>query len=143
MQEQKHIEALKEVMETLEQSLKDSRGLCAWQRRLASMLSLGSQHLIEFYFHRMGAMKPGAQLKHEWLKMEEKNLKIRLNGIMTKSASNIKDWNEIFAIAKVIETDRNDLVYGSNMKDDAKLRSKVEHFLDLKKIVEKNTGDIL
>jgi hypothetical protein len=143
MQEQKHIEALKEVVETLEQSLKDPRGLCAWQRRLASMLSLGSQHLIEFYFHRVGAMKPGSQLKHEWLKMEEKNLRIRLNGIMTKSVSSISDWNEIFSIAKMIEADRNDLVYGPNLKNDKQLREKIENFLDLKKMVEKNAGDVL
>ena len=75
--------------------------------------------------------------------MEEKNLRIRLNGIMTKSVSSISDWNEIFSIAKMIEADRNDLVYGPNLKNDKQLREKIENFLDPKKMVEKNAGDVL
>ncbi len=143
MQEQKHTEALMEIMETVEMSLKDRRGLVMWQRRLAAMLSLGAQHLIELYLHKKDAIKPGTQLKHEWLKMENKNLKMRLSGITTKSLSNLDDSDEIFAIAKAIETDRNDLVYGSSLKNDMPLKEKIDRFLELKKIIEKNVGDIL
>ncbi|MBS3056391.1 MAG: hypothetical protein J4473_03075 [Candidatus Aenigmarchaeota archaeon] len=143
MQEQKHIEALKEVMETIDFSIKDNRGLIVYQRRLTAMLSLGSQHILELYLHKINAIKPGTQLKHEWLKMEEKNLEMQLAGILTKSLSSIPDSSYIFALAKKIETDRNDLVYGSNLKNDNILREKISIFLDLKKFIEQKIGDII
>lgn len=141
MQEQKHIDALNEVMETIESGLKDSRGLLAYQRRLAAMLSLGSQHILELYFHKMNAIKPEAQLKHEWLKMDEKNLFNRLSGIMTKPIKNLDDSGYLFSLAKKIEIDRNDLVYGANLKNDNILKEKIETFLTMKNLIEKKIGD--
>ena len=143
MKEEKHIEALREVMETIEESLKDNRGIIAWQRRIAAMLSLGSQHIIEIYLHRKNAIKSGVQLKHEWLKLDYKNLNMRLSGILTKEISDIEDINEIFSIAKYIESDRNELMYGSRIDDDELLRKKIENFLEIKKIIENNSGVVV
>ena len=62
MQKEKHEDALKEVESTIEEALKGN--LLDYQRRVASMTSLGVQHIIELYFHKLHVIKPGAALKH-------------------------------------------------------------------------------
>ena len=71
MQDEKHEEALKEVDSTIEDALKGNT--LDHQRRIAAMTSIGIQHAIELYFHKLHVMKPGASLKHEWFKLNEKN----------------------------------------------------------------------
>lgn len=142
MREEKHIAALTEVKETIDEALKDARGMLGRQRRLMFALSLGTQHLIEMWLHRSGAIKPGASVKHEWFKSEEKNLKIKLAGILTKDIQIIKGANKILALAREIERDRNDIVYGAPLPDDSILKEKVNAFLELKKAVEEVVGDV-
>lgn len=143
MQESKHIEALNEVIETIQESLGDPRGLLTRQRRLMSMLSLGAQHIVELYLHKLNAIKPGVQIKHEWLKLESRNLKLRLAGALTKSLANLKQSNRIFALARDLEQDRNDIVYGAPLSDEIILKEKIDLFLELKKAVESVVGDLL
>lgn len=134
MQVEKHIEALQEVYETIEESLNDPKGLLGHQRRIASMASLGAQQLIEMYFHRLNIIKPGTQVKHEWLKSEEQNLRHRLSPILTRNIAEIPNIQAILDLANRIECDRNDILYGAPLKEDKKLKEKIDNFLELKKV---------
>ena len=134
MQEEKHEDALNEVIDTIDESLKGN--MLNYQRRLMFMISIGSQHLLELYLHRLHVIKPGAQIKHEWFKLNDKNIKSRLSLIITKKFDEIPNINEILSLARSIEKDRNDIVYGAPLKDDVILRDKIDHFLEIKKLVE-------
>lgn len=134
MQEEKHEEALKEVEATIAEALKGN--VLEHQRRLMFMISLGAQHAIELYFHRLRIIVPGATVKHEWFKMGERNLRLRLSAILTKTIDDIPNIRDIMAIAKGIENDRNDIVYGAPLKDDAVLRAKINDFLEIKKLAK-------
>jgi hypothetical protein len=142
MQEEKHIAALREVKETIDETLEDRRGLLPRQRRLMSALSLGVQHVIEIWLHRSGAIKPGASVKHEWFQAGESRLNIRLAGILTKDIESLKGAKRVLALARYIEANRNDIVYGAPLVKDTILREKIEEFLELKKAVEEATGGI-
>ncbi len=142
MQIEKHLEALKEVDRALDSALNDPEGLLGHQRRIASMTSLGMQQLVETYFHKLNIIKPGAQVKHEWFKMEERNLKNRLSPILTKNVNTIPRIAELLYLAGKIESDRNELLYGTPLKDDKELKEKIDTFLELKKIIVDETGDL-
>ncbi len=142
MQEEKHLAALKEVKETIDEALKDPRGLLPRQRRLMAALSLGMQHLLEIWLHRMHAVKPGACIKHDWFQAEERRLKLRLAGTLTKDIKSIKDADRVVAVAREIEISRNDIIYGVPLSSDLVLRETLETFLELKKIIEEGTGEI-
>lgn len=131
----KHIETLKEVMATINDAL-NAEDIKLHQRRLTAMLSLGSQQLIEAYFHKLNIIKPGAQIKHEWFNLGTDRIKIKLEAILTVKLVKIKNLDEILVLAKRIEQDRNDLVYGSPVKTDKILREKINLFLEIKKLVE-------
>ncbi len=143
MLEEKHIEALREVHEAIEEAIRDPRGLLPRQRRLVAMLSLGMSHLVELYFHRLGAIKSGAQIKHDWFKAESRRLKIRLTGLITKSIERLPEAERILEFAHEIELKRDDLVYGASLKEDNPLKEKIDLFLELKKAVESATGEIV
>lgn len=143
MQEEKHLAALREVKETIDESLNDPRGLLPRQRRLMAALSLGMQHIIEIWLHRTDAIKPGANVKHDWFQAEDRRLKLRLAGNITKDIKTLNGADRILAIAREIESNRNDIIYGAPLAKDLALREKLEEFLELKKAVEKETGDIL
>ena len=128
------VKALKEVEDTIDEALKGN--LLDYQRRLMLMVSLGLQHLIELYFHRLHIIKPGAQVKHEWFKMGDKNATLRLSAVLTKKIDEIPNIMEIISVAREIEKERNEIVYGAPLKDDAVLRSKISEFLEIKKLVE-------
>ena len=142
MQEEKHIAALKEVREAIEESIRDSRGLLPRQRRLMAALSLGTQHIMEVWLHKAKAIKPGATIKHEWFSAEGHKLKIRMIGILTKDIKSLKNADRILEIACVIEHGRNDIVYGAPLRDDSVLREKIDLFLELKKEIESVMGEI-
>ena len=142
MHEEKHTAALVEVREAIEEALKDPRGLLPRQRRLMAALSLGMQHLVEIWLHKSGAIKPGACVKHDWFQAEERRLKLRLTGIMTKSLDRIGGAEKILALAREIESGRNDIVYGAPLGGDSLLREKLDCFLELKAAIEKETGDV-
>lgn len=134
MKIEKHIEALREVEITIKEAL-ESGNILAYQRRLISMLSLGTQQLIEIYLHKLEVIKPGTQVKHEWFRMDRRNLRIRLSSILTTEIRKVPGLDEILEFAKVIEEDRNELIYGSPLDDDEILREKIDAFLEIKKMV--------
>ncbi len=142
MQEEKHLAALREVKETIDEALNDPRGLLPRQRRLMAALSLGIQHLVELWLHRMHAMKPGACIKHDWFAAEERRIRLRMAGVLTKDIRTIRGADKIFAMAREIEAGRNDIIYGAPLNKDMALREKLEYFLELKNIIEKGTGEI-
>lgn len=142
MKEEKHIAALIEVRETIDEALKDPRGLLPRQRRLMAALALGIQHLVEIWLHRSGALKPGACIKHDWFQAEGRRLKLRLAGVVTKDINNLKSADRVLSLARTIETDRNDIMYGAPLSRDFVLREKLECLLELKKTIEEETGDV-
>ncbi|GEM_PF-1348742 len=142
MQEEKHKPALKEVMAYIDESLKDPKGLIPRQRLLMTALSLGMQHAVEMWLHKTGAIKPGASVKHEFFKSEERRLKIKLAGMLTKNISSLKNADSILSIAREIERSRDDIIYGAPITNDKILREKIDFFLELKKFVKDAVGDI-
>jgi len=142
MLEDKHIEAIKEVQETIEEAIGDPRGLLPRQRRLISMLSLGAAHLVEIYLHRQNAIKPGAQIKHDWFSSENRRIKLHLAGVLTKSFEALPNIDQVLYLSHEIEQKRNELVYCAALKNESFLREKLDLFLELKKIVENSTGEI-
>ncbi len=136
MQIEKHEEALKEVYKTIEDALSDKKGLVCHQRRLMAMLSLGVQHFFELHLHKTNSIKPGAQVKHEWFQMSEKNLLLKMASSLTKDTSKIMNIDIIISISKDVENNRNEIIYGVPLKDDKILRNKIDSFLELKKVIE-------
>jgi hypothetical protein len=131
----KHREILKEVSETIKDALDAREGILAHQRRLMAMLSLGTAQLIEIYFHKQDVVKLGVQIKHEWLKKDEKNVSVRLSSLLTTAPGKIPNISEILSLAKEIERDRDEIVYGSPLASDRALKEKIDLFLELKKLV--------
>ena len=140
MKEEKHTEALRETMDEIDASLKDKRGLVAHQRRLALMISLGIAALIEIYFHRLGIMKAGSNIKHEWFK--QSGIKERLGAQIIKSIDSVKNIDNILDMAKNIEDQRNALAYGSAEEEEV-LSEEINTFFGIKKIIEKEVGEIV
>lgn len=135
MKLEKHRESLMEVSDTIKDALNDPRGIMVHQRRLMAMLSIGTAQLIEMHFHKLDVIKPGAQIKHEWLKKDERNTLLRLSSALTTSPGKIPAIGEILALAREIEADRDEIVYGSRLSGDRVLKEKIALFLDLKKVV--------
>lgn len=141
MKIERHMEALEEVYETINDALSDSKGLLRHQRRIASMTSIGMQHLIEIYFHKLNIIKPGAHVKHEWFRMGERSLRMKLSSILTRSVDSVSKIAEIIFMAYCVESDRNDIMYGAPLKDDTKLREKIDVFLEMKNLIENGDGN--
>ena len=135
MKIEKHEDALKEVYQTIDQALNDPKGLLSHQRRIASMTSMGMQQIVEMYFHKLNIIKPGTQLKHEWFKLDEKNINNKLSPTLTKKLEEIPKINEILFLSRKIESDRNDLVYGAPLENDKILKEKIDVFLELKNLI--------
>src|SRR3989338_383330 len=134
MQEEKYLDALKETDITIKEAL--GGNMLDDQRRLMSMISLGVQHSIELYFHKLRVIKPGAFVKHEWFRMGDKNARQKISIILTKKIDEIPNIPEIISLAREIESDRNDIVYGAPLNDDKILRDKIDSFLELKKLAK-------
>ncbi len=140
MQEEKHVSALKEVNDYIDESL--AKGLLQRQRLLMTALSLGMQHVVELWLHKAGAIKPGASVKHEFFKSEERKLKLKLSGMLTKNISSLKNAEPILSIAREIECNRDDIVYGAPLSGDIVLREKIDCFFELRKAVKEAVGEI-
>lgn len=141
MKLEKHITALQEVMDEIQMSLEDPRGLVVHQRRLATMLSIGTCKLIEIYFHKLGIMKGGGRIKYTILR--RKGIEEQLSNQIISTLSNIKNIDAIITIAKTIEAERDNMAYGSPQPHEQLLKAKIEDFLELKRIIEKEIGDII
>lgn len=139
MRVEKHLESLREVLDEIESSMEDPRGLQSHQRRLAVMLSLGVTDLVEMYFHKSGIMKQGARLKHSWFK--KKDVKKRLGRQITGDLGKITNLDEILDRCRDIENSRNDLAYGSPLEDTKFLKEKIDEFFEIKDIIEDEIGE--
>ena len=139
MKIEKHMKIMGEVEETVKGAL-HARDILSYQRRLASMLSLGVQQLVEIHLHRLRVIKPGTQIKHEWFGMGNRNLSLKLSAILTTEINSIPRLNDILELAKTVEADRNEIIYGSPLFDGKILREKIDAFLEIKKIMEEEHG---
>ncbi|MEK6847814.1 MAG: hypothetical protein AABX50_01670 [Nanoarchaeota archaeon] len=124
-----------EVMDEIESSLKDSRGIIAHQRRLAFSLSFGMVNLLESYLDKLNVLKPGAKINHLWLKKKKENAKKLISSQITSQIGSIENIDKILDVAFKIESERNELVYGKKVSEDI-LNKKINLFLDLKKELE-------
>ena len=140
MQEEKHQAALKEIDSYIEECL--SKRLLDRQRLLMAALSIGMQHIIELWLHKAHAIKPGATVKHEFFKSEERKLKLRLAGMLTKNISSLRNADAILSIAREIERSRDDIIYGAPLPSDRILREKIDYFFELRKAVKEAVGDV-
>lgn len=140
MRAEKHRESLKEVLDEIEAAIEDSGGLISHQRRLAMMLSVGVTDLIEVYFHEIGIMKPGARIKHSWLK--RKSFREKLKNQITGDIDRIPNLDKVIKRARKIEKRRNDMAYGSPLDDEKLLKENIDIFLEIRDIIEERIGDI-
>ena len=141
MRIEKHIESLKEVLDEIESALKDPGGLLKHQRRLAIMLSLGICELVEIYFHKLGIMKSGSRIKHTFFK--KKDAKEEISNQIAISPDDVKNLDEILNIAKSVEEKRDDMFYGSPVNEEELLKDKINQFLELKNLIEKEVGGVI
>ncbi|MBI4896684.1 MAG: hypothetical protein HY832_04020 [Candidatus Aenigmarchaeota archaeon] len=139
MQEEKHLSALREVDAYVDEALQ--KGLMERQRLLMLALSLGMQHVVELWLHHARAIKPGASIKHDFFKTEERRLKLKLAGMLTKQITSIEHADAVLSLARDIERNRDDIVYGAPLQNDRILREKVDCFFELKKRANIDTGD--
>jgi len=140
MQEEKHQAALKEIDSYIEECL--SKRLLDRQRLLMAALSIGMQHIIELWLHKAHAIKPGATVKHEFFKSGERKLKVKLSGMLTRNISDLKNSDNVLAMAREIERNRDDIIYGAPLPNDKSLREKVDYFFELKKAIKESVGAI-
>ena len=140
MQEEKHQVALKEIDSYIEECL--SKRLLDRQRLLMAALSIGMQHIIELWLPKAHAIKPGATVKHEFFKSGERKLKVKLSGMLTRNISDLKNSDNVLAMAREIERNRDDIIYGAPLPNDKSLREKVDYFFELKKAIKESVGAI-
>ncbi|MEK6846286.1 MAG: hypothetical protein AABY26_05985 [Nanoarchaeota archaeon] len=140
MRLEKHLESLHEVMDEIGAALNDSRGLSSHQRRLALMLSVGFCELVEIYFHKLQILKPGSRIKHDWFR--QKRIKEKLEQQVTSPLSGLAGIDEIISLAVQLEESRDDLAYGSPVNEEEFIRSRIDLFLKMKKIIENRVGGI-
>lgn len=140
MKIEKHLEALKEVMEEIDSALNSEKGLLKHQRRLALMISLGVAELIELYFHRLDIIKEGSRIKHDWFK--KKDIKLILSNQLTSPIENVKNIDQILEICRQIEDKRNDLAYSSPLEEEDLLKEEINNFFEIRKLVEEVAGKI-
>lgn len=141
MRLEKHIESLKEVMDEIKSSLEDLQGIKSHQRRLAIMLPLGVCELIELYFHKLKIIKNGSRIKHNWFR--QKRARDSLSNQIIIDIEDVKNIDKIIDLAQSIEEKRDDMAYGSPIEEESLLKSKIDDFLELKKIIEGEIGDII
>ena len=124
-----------EVMDEINSSLNDSKGIVSHQRRLAFSLSLGTSVLLEDYLIKKNILKPGIKINHLWLKKSPKNIKEFLKNKLTAPVSSISDIDSILEKSNSIEKERDKLAYGKQIPE-KDLTEKINIFLELKKEVE-------
>lgn len=139
MREEKHLESIRETLDEVQKALEDPRGLESHQRRLAFMLSTGVAELLEIYLHRTGIMKPGARIKHSWLR--RKDPKEKLRNQVTGDLEQVEGLEKIIEKMRTIEKSRNDIAYGSPIQDEEELENKIDQFLEIKETIEQKTGE--
>ncbi len=70
---EKYKNIIDEVMDEINTSLEDPRGIVTHQRRIAFSLSVGTVTLLEYYLDKKQILKPGGKINHLWLKKKKEN----------------------------------------------------------------------
>ena len=134
MKLESHKKAIAETLAEISSALEDPRGLVSHQIRLASMLSVGTVNLIELFLHGKGILKEGAKIDHRWLKREKENAKGQIiNALITTKLP--EELDILLELARTIEIDRDNLVYGMQVKEDTILSRKINTCVEIKKNV--------
>jgi hypothetical protein len=131
MKGERHIDAINEVLDEIETSLKDDRGVIFHQRRIAFSLSLGVVNLIELHFHEQNVIKEGSKINHKWFKRKKDTL---INYLQQQITSPINS-DKIIEIAIKIEEKRDDLAYGAPSTEKI-IQEKINLFFELKELIE-------
>ncbi len=131
----KYNSIIKEVLDEIENSLKDSRGIYIHQRRLAFSLSLGASTLLENYLDKKEVLKSGAKINHQWLNKSLKNFKEILSNQIICSVEKIDSLDKFLEIIQKIEQKRNEIIYGKPVSEEI-LHNLIDLFFELKKEVE-------
>jgi hypothetical protein len=128
-------QVIEEVIDEINSSLKDPKGIVSHQRRLAFSLSLGTAVLLEEFLQKKNLLKPGIKINHLWLKKSIKNIKEFLEDKLTAPINTINEIDSILEKAGDIEKERDKLAYGKQIAE-KELNEKINLFLSLKKEVE-------
>lgn len=102
-----HLQQLKESLELIDESIK--KGIERRQRTIGFHTSAAASDLLEIYFHKKNLIDPGFNIKHEWLKADNK--------VKEKFHFEFEKKNEILALMKKIEQKRNTLCYGKPQEE--------------------------
>ena len=135
MRIEKHEEILNEVLDEIDASIKDKRGLLVHQRRLAFSISLGAVNLLEMYFHKLYIIKEGSKINHLWFKRKKDKIIEQLQKQITSPINSVDDINKIIDLIIKLEEKRDDLAYGSPASEKI-LREKINLFFELKKLLK-------
>lgn len=135
MKEEKHQEIIKEVLDEIESSLKDKRGLISHQRRLAFIIPLGAANTLELYFHKSNVIKEGSVVNHLWFKRKKEKIVNQLQNQLTSPIESLSEINKILEIIIKIEEKRDDLAYGAPASEKI-LQEKINLFFELKKLTK-------
>ncbi len=136
MQQEKHLESIRETLREIESALKDPAGLASHQRRLALMTSIGIAELVELYFHKLEIIKPGVKIEHQWFQRKLDNVKEKIGGLIIKPLNLVRGLDKLLELAIELESNRNLLAYGSPVKDEKILLGRINKFLEFKKLIE-------
>jgi hypothetical protein len=128
-------EIIQEVLDEIELSLKDPRGLIFHQRRLIFLISIASVALLENYLEKLEVLKKGYKINHLWFKKKKENVKKLMSLIISCPIGEVEKIDEILDIIYGIEKDRNELAYGKTASEET-LKEKINLFLELKKEIE-------
>lgn len=132
---EKYIKIIEEVLDEINLSLEDSRGMEIHQRRLAFSLSLGASTLIESYFDDKEVLKSGAKINHQWFNKSLNNLKEILSNQIICSLEGFNSLDNFLELAQKIENKRNLIIYGKDFSETA-LRELIGFFFELKEKIE-------
>ena len=135
MRKETHDEVVKEVLDEVEQALKDRNGLLFHQRRLAFSLSLGAENFLELHFHNLNIMKEGSKIDHRWFKKNKKNILEQLQKQIISPIESVENIKQIIELISEIEHKRDDLAYGAPSTEKI-LQEKINLFFKLKKLLK-------
>jgi len=135
MKEEKHQEIIKEVLEEIESSITDKRGLVSHQRRLAFIISLGAANILKLYFHKNNVIKEGSIVNHLWFKRKKEKIIDQLQNQLTSPINSLNEINKILEIIIKIEEKRDDLAYGAPASERI-LQEKINLFFELRKLTK-------
>jgi|SRR3989344_5920563 len=124
-----------EVNDEIESALKDPRGIISHQKRLAFCLSDGTVNLLEQYLKDKNVLKSGYKVDHRIFKKNKQNTKKILKTKITCSIDYLEKIDKILDFAYIIESKRNELVYGKKASEEF-LNELISVYLDMKKEID-------